>query len=116
LLRARHDQHAHTHSKMYRNTPASKRSDRAMLQSLLDSGKLSQEEAQQARKLCDDLVEGRIARLNPQHRAWVDHLFFEYKLGGQRPREAAKISKARKAEIIEAFDAMPRPKKPPGRT
>jgi hypothetical protein len=87
-----------------------------MLRLLLACEKLTPDDTARARKLFDDLTAGRLLRLDHESRMWVERLFYAHKLGNQRPREGAKPSKATSKQLVAAFDAMPRPKKPPGRT
>lgn len=94
--------------------PLRKPPEREMLRLLLACEKLTPDEATRARKLDDDLAAGRFVRLDHESRVWVERLFFLHKLGKQRPREVAK-PKATSKELAAAFDAMPRPKKPPGK-
>ena len=86
-----------------------------MLRLLLACEKLTPDEVGRARKLLDDLAAGRLLRLDHENRVWVERLFFAHKLGSQRPREVAKSTKATSKQLVAAFDAMPRPKKPPGK-
>jgi hypothetical protein len=89
--------------------------EREMLRLLIACEKLTPDEVGRARKLLDDLAGGRLLRLDLENRVWVERLFYAHKLGSQRPREATKSSKPTSKQLIAAFDAMPRPKKPPGK-
>jgi len=89
--------------------------DREMLRRLLDSGKLAQEERAEAQRLLDDLSSGRVLRLPMTQRVWVERLFYRFRLGDQRPKQVTKDSKTKTKDLLAAFDAMPRPKKPPGK-
>lgn len=86
-----------------------------MLRLLVACEKLTPDEASRARKLLDDLEAGRLVRLDHENRVWAERLFHAHKLGSQRPREPARSGKATSKQLIAAFDAMPRPKKPPGK-
>jgi len=86
-----------------------------MLRLLLASGKMTPDEVSRARGLYDALAAGHMVRLDHESRVWVERLFYAHKLGAQRPREVAKPSKPTSKQLIAAFDAMPRPKKPPGK-
>jgi hypothetical protein len=95
--------------------PLQKPPEREMLRLLLACGKLTPDEVGRARKFFDDLAAGRLVRLDHENRVWVERLFYAHKLGQQRSREVAKPTKATSKQLIAAFDAMPRPKKPPGK-
>ena len=97
--------------------PAPKLSDRETLRQLLESGKLNADESQTFRTMYDDLVAGRIALLDRKQRLWAETLYNEkYKLGEERAKTGKKRSTNKNKELLATFDAMPRPKKPPGRT
>jgi len=87
-------------------------SDRQLLQRLLDSGRLSENELHKARGLYVGLIAYQIERLEAPLRAWADHLYFEYSLGGHRPDEIALARKTRRSKLVDAFDAKPRAKRP----
>jgi len=86
-----------------------------MLRLLLACDKLTPDEALRARKLHDDLAAGRFVRLDHESRVWVERLFYVHKLGPQRPPAVGNPNKPTSKQLIAAFDAMPRPKKPPGK-
>lgn len=89
--------------------------DREMLRRLLASGKLAEEERVEAQRLLDELSAGRVLRLATTQRVWAERLFHRLGLGDQRPKQTTKDSKAKAKELLAAFEAMPRPKKPPGK-
>jgi hypothetical protein len=89
---------------------------REMLRRLLDSGKLTPTETAAVRKLHEDLVAARIGGLNGQQAAWAEELCGKcgivYALA---PPVSPKKGKEAAKKLVADFDAMPRPKKPPGR-
>ena len=89
---------------------------REMLRRLLDSGKLAPKETATVRKLHEDLVAGRIGGLNGQQAAWAEELCGRCGIvfAPARPDSRKKGREAAK-KLVAEFDAMPRPKKPPGR-
>jgi hypothetical protein len=95
---------------------APKLSELDMLTQLLDSGKLALEESERARGMYCDLISGRVPKLSQESHVWVHRLFYEHRVGGQPPRRVSKDRKAQTKELFAAFEAMPRPKKPPGRS
>jgi len=95
--------------------PLRKPPEREMLRLLLACEKLTPHEASRARKLHDDLAAGRLVRLDHESRVWVERLFSAHKLRPQRPPVVGNPSKPTSKQLIAAFDAMPRPKKPPGK-
>jgi hypothetical protein len=89
---------------------------REMLRRLLDSGKLTPSEAEAAGKLRDDIVDGRIGGLNHAQSVWAEQLCKKYGIVASRPAlNIKKATKEDKERVIAQFDAMPRPKKPPGK-
>jgi hypothetical protein len=86
-----------------------------MLRLLLACEKLGPDQAARARKLYDDLEAGRLVRLDLESRVWVERLFRAHELMPTRPAQVGKPSKATSKQLVAAFDAMPRPKKPPGK-
>jgi hypothetical protein len=97
--------------------------DLEMLRRLLDSGRLGCADLREVRRLHDELASRHIARLERPNRVWAERLFYEHRLGRQRP-DALGVPLGRQTTVnrselvagaVAAFDAMPRPKKPPGR-
>jgi hypothetical protein len=82
--------------------PHKRLSDRQVLQRLLDSKKLSEDELREARSAYLRVIAGDIFELEPQTRGWADRLYFEYKLGGQDHREVARRKKAKKDKQVTA--------------
>ena len=96
--------------------PPVKLPQREMLRRLLDSGKLTPSEAETARKLRDDIVDGRIGGLNHAQSVWAEQLCQKCGITPNRPAMGTKkATKEDKERVIAQFDAMPRPKKPPGK-
>ncbi len=100
--------------------PAAKLTQREMLRRLLDSGKLAPGDAETVRKLYDDIVAGRIGGMNHPQSVWAEGLCVACGVEFRQPvaRDAVsskKKAKEEKERILAEFDALPRPKKPPGR-
>jgi hypothetical protein len=95
--------------------PPRKLPQREMLRRLLDSGKLATSDAKAVRKLHDDLAAGRIGGLNGQQAAWAEELCRKcgFVAAPVRPHKKRTTDEAKR--MVAEFDAMPRPKKPPGR-
>ncbi len=96
--------------------PSAKLPQREMLRRLLECGKLSPTETATVRKLHEDLVAARIGGLNGQQAAWAEELCGRCGIvfAAVRPDNRKKGKEAAK-KLVAEFDAMPRPKKPPGR-
>jgi hypothetical protein len=96
--------------------PPTKLPQREMLRRLLASGKLTPTETKTVRKLHDDLVAGQIGGLNGQQAAWAEEICRRCGIvvAQARPDSRKKDREAAK-KLVAEFDAMPRPKKPPGR-
>jgi hypothetical protein len=99
---------------------AAKLTQREMLRRLLETGKLSEDDATTIRKLYDDIVAGRIGGMNHPQSVWAEGLCQTCGVDIRQPgaRDAAsskKKAKEEKERILAEFEAMPRPKKPPGR-
>jgi len=93
-----------------------KLSQREMLRRLLDSGKLTPADAETARTRYDEIVAGRIGGLNYQQGVWAEELCEKYGIVPKRP--GLSDSKKRRDEakrVVAEFEALPRPKKPPGK-
>jgi len=89
---------------------------RQMLRRLLDSGKLTPAEAETARKMYDDIVAGRIGGLTHDQILWTDELGRKCGFLPNRPGLIyGKKAREEQEKALSEFDAMPRPKKPPGR-
>ena len=96
--------------------PPVKLPQREMLRRLLDSGKLTPSETEAARKLYDEIVAGRIGGLNHAQSVWAEQLCQKCGIAPNRPPMGTKkVTKEDKERVIAQFDAMPRPKKPPGK-
>ena len=96
--------------------PPPQRPQREMLRQLLDSGKLTPSETQAVHKLHDDIATGQIGGLNGQQAAWAEEICRRCGIVVVRARpDSRKKGKEAAKEQAAAFDAMPRPKKPPGK-
>jgi hypothetical protein len=100
--------------------PPAKLPHRETLRRLLDCGKLAPSEVAAVRKLYDDIVAGRIGGMNHPQSLWAEQLC---RRCGVEVRQAEpgdngasrKKAKDEKNRLLAEFDALPRPKKPPGR-
>jgi hypothetical protein len=88
---------------------------RVVLRQLLDSGKLTAAETKTIRQLFDDLSHGRIGGLNSQQSTWVEQVCQRCGVTVDRPKPPPRKKKDDTKRLVAEFDAMPRPKKPPGR-
>ena len=96
--------------------PPRKLPHREMLRRLMDSGKLTPSDAEAVRALHDDIVAGRIGGLNHEQSLWAEQLCQRYGITPNLPTIGTKkVTKEDKERVIAQFDAMPRPKKPPGK-
>lgn len=91
------------------------RTDRATLNALLTSGKLTGGELSAFQQMYDDLMGGKIIGLSKKQRLWADSVYEKYKLGEIR----AQVRKEARARVHQAPPVYPwetnLPKKPPGR-
>jgi hypothetical protein len=91
------------------------RSDRETLRLLLELAKMPSGEAAPFQQLYDELVGGQRADLNDTERVSVQSAFDRYGVANlQYPSRKTSYQKAQDSAAA-AFDAMPRPKRPPGK-
>jgi hypothetical protein len=92
------------------------RTDRATLNALLVSEKLTGGEQRAFQAMYDDIMQGARISLSPDQRLWADAIYAKHKLGDVRAasRREARV-KVRQKET-NFLDTMPRPLKPPGRS
>jgi hypothetical protein len=90
-----------------------KLTDKETLQTLLGSGKLTPGETTDIQQSYDALVAGH--ELEPHQRMKANTLYDKHKLGEERVQASRKRSQSKTGELLASFDAMPRPKRPPGR-
>jgi hypothetical protein len=88
---------------------------RVVLRQMLDCGKLTSAETKTVGKLFDDLSAGRIGGLNTQQSAWVEQVCKRCGIAVERAKPPPRKKKDETKKLVADFDAMPRPKKPPGR-
>jgi len=89
---------------------------RDLLRRLLDSGKLTPTEVEAVRKLYDDIVTRRVGGLNQTQAAWAQQLCERCGIAVNRVSPfSKKKGKDEAKKLVAEFDALPRPKKPPGR-
>jgi diphthamide synthase (EF-2-diphthine--ammonia ligase) len=97
--------------------PVVKLPQREVLRRLLDTGKLVPSDAKLVRRAYDDLVAGKIAALSFEQRVHMERLC---RRCGVALTEITRSDSKKKAQLeqkraVADFDAMPRPKRPPGR-
>jgi hypothetical protein len=91
-----------------------RRTDKETLERLLASGKLTLAEAAEVQSLHDAVAAGR--ELDPAQRLKANTLYDMHKLDGEdQVQPNRRRGQARSDELMAKFDAMPRPKKPPGK-
>ena len=94
--------------------PIPKRTDKETLERLLASDKLTPVETTDIKQSHDAVVAGK--ELDAHQRLRANILYEEkYKLGEQYVWAGRRRGQARSDELLAKFDAMPRPKKPPGK-
>lgn len=89
------------------------RTDQETLHLLLASGKLTPDETADIQQRYDGLVAGKEVDADGRLRAKI--LFIKYRLGEERAQAGRSHSRAKTDELLAKFDAMPRPKRPPGK-
>ena len=91
------------------------RTDKATLNGLLLSGKLSPDQQRAFQNMYDDLMNGKIVNLSKKQRLWADTLWQQHKVGDMvfNRRKEARVLLKENAPL--ALDTMPKPLKPPGR-
>jgi hypothetical protein len=92
--------------------PSPKRTDKETLDRLLASGTLTLAEAADVERIHDAVATGR--ELDPAQRLRANTLYDKHKLDGEGAQSGRRRVQARNEELNAQFDAMPRPKKPPG--
>lgn len=91
-----------------------KRTDKETLDWLLASGKLSPIEATDMQRNHDAVIAGK--ELDDHQRQRANVLYEEKcKIGGERVWTGRTSRQVKNEELIAKFDAMPRPKRPPGK-
>ena len=90
-----------------------RRTDKETLERLLASGKLTPTEAADVQCMHDAVAAGR--ELDPAERLKANTLYRKHMFADERARTTRRRGQARSDELMAKFDAMPRPKKPPGK-
>ncbi len=91
------------------------RSDRETLRLLLELAKMPSGEAVPFNQMYEELVDGRRADLTDIERASVQSAFDRHGVANlQYPSRKTSYQRAHESAAA-AFDAMPRPKRPPGK-
>jgi hypothetical protein len=91
------------------------RSDRETLRLLLEFAKMPSDEAAPFNQMHEELVDGRRADLTDAERVSVQSAFDRHGVSRlQYPTRKTSYQRAQDSAAA-AFDAMPRPKRPPGR-
>ena len=91
------------------------RSDRETLRLLLEFAKLPSGEAAPFKQMYDELVGGQRADLNDTERVSVQSAFDRYGVMNLRYAARREAGRAAIESRMAKFDAMPRPKRPPGK-
>ena len=89
--------------------------DREVLDRLLRSGKLTESEATVFKDWFDKLSAGAVAILPPKTRLWADTVYYDRGVPALRAVARQKVRAAEKVQAPRIFEAMPLPKRPPGR-
>ena len=97
--------------------PLMKNSQPDLLRQLLACGKLSPSESGDVRRLYDALVAGRVGGLTSEQNRWAEQLGRKcgVALNRAKPRADKKAERETQQRLLDAFEALPRPKAPPGR-
>lgn len=97
--------------------PLVKLPQREVLRRLLDTGKLAPAEEKLLRQAYDDLVAGKMVALNYEQRVQMEQLCRRcgVALTENTPSDSKKKARLEKERAVANFDAMPRPKRPPGK-
>jgi hypothetical protein len=93
--------------------PSPKRTDRETLDRLLASGTLTLAEAVDVERIHEVVATGR--ELDPAQRLKANALYERHKLDGEGAQSSRRLARSRSDALNAKFDAMPRPKKPPGK-
>jgi hypothetical protein len=93
--------------------PFPKQTEKETLQRLLASGKLTPVETADVQGSYDALIAGK--ELDSDQRLRANALYDMYKLGEENVQLGRRRGQAKTDELLAKFDAMPRPKKPPGK-
>ena len=101
---------------MCSSMPSARYPQREMLRRLLDGGKLTADETVAAQEMLDALKAGRIAGLAQRQVTWAEELCRRCGIVVTRVRPVATSKREDQTRrTVAEFDALPRPKKPPGR-
>jgi hypothetical protein len=93
--------------------PLPKQTDKETLQRLLASGKLTPVETAEIQQSYDAVVAGK--ELDSDQRLRANALYDKNKLGEENVQVGRRRGQAKTDELLAKFDAMPRPKRPPGK-
>jgi hypothetical protein len=97
------------------------KSDAAILDAILASGALSEENAKIFSRMLDDLTRNRRtrSRLSPKQRAWVESIYEQLQLEELEPlnlvSSGAYVPTEEELTKKHPYQLMPRPLKPPGK-
>jgi hypothetical protein len=90
-----------------------KGTDKETLERLLASEKLTPIEMADIQRIYDEVVSGKELRIDQRQRATT--LYDKYELGEEPARGGRRRGQQQNDALAAKFDAMPRPKKPPGK-
>jgi hypothetical protein len=91
------------------------RSDLETLRLLLECASLPATDAAPFKQMHEELVSGKRADLNEAERASVQSAFDRYDVANFQYSSRKDSYKKAQDRVIAAFEAMPRPKRPPGK-
>jgi hypothetical protein len=90
-----------------------KRTDKETLERLLASEKLTPVESSDIQRSLDAVVSGKELHMDQRQRSTT--LYNKYQLGEEPARGGRRRGQTQNDALAAKFDAMPRPKKPPGK-
>ena len=96
--------------------PGGKIADRERLDRLLQFAKLKPSETSVFKDWFEKLGSDEMTSLDERQRLWVERVYYDQNVGDRRA-EARKRTRAanQTAQETHGLDAMPRPKRPPGK-
>jgi hypothetical protein len=90
-----------------------RQTDKETLQRLLASGKLTPVETADIQRSYDAVLAG--GELDSAQRTKANTLYERHKLGEEPAQAGRRRGRGWNNELVAKFDAMPRPKRPPGK-
>lgn len=90
-------------------------SDRELLRLVLKYATLTSGESKPFARMYDELVSGKFTELKDTDRLWVKSVYDAQGVGDLHYAGRRNARKTSKDSQAAAFDALPRPKRPPGK-